>query len=461
MMNKLTKTMMLAAAVALTASCGIYKKYERPENVVSDDLFGHEYATTDTVSIADLGWKELFTDSYLQELIGKGLESNTDIRTAMLSIEKAETALKTARLAYLPSFNFAPEGSVGGFNNFSNLNTGASWTYTIPVAASWEIDIFGKKTNQKRQAQVSLEMAKDYEQAAEAGLIAGIATQYYTLLMLDEQLRIAESTAEKFKESVRVLSAMSEAGMANEVAVAQMKGAWYQIEAAKEEICHSITDLETSLCIVLFEVPHHIERGVLSDASFPEELLTGVPVALLSRRPDVSAAENNLAASYYAVNVARASLYPSLSLSGAAGWTNSLGSTVVNPSGLIMNAAASILQPIFNSRALKAQVEIARADQEAAELAFRQTILNAGAEVNKALRQYQCATEKAEMRSKQVEALKEAVTKTELLMQHSSTTYLDVLTAEQSLLSAQTSQAEDTYERISAVISLYHALGGR
>ncbi|MGM9747666.1 MAG: efflux transporter outer membrane subunit, partial [Candidatus Cryptobacteroides sp.] len=460
MINKVINIMIIAAAVVLTASCGIYKKYERPENVVGDDLFGQEYATTDTVSIADLGWRELFTDSHLQALIEKGLESNTDVRTAMLSVEKAETALKTARLAYLPSFNFAPEGSVGGFNNFNNLNTGASWTYTVPVAASWEVDIFGKNTNRKRQAKESLEMAKNYEQAAQAGLIAGIATQYYTLLMLDEQLRIAESTAEKFKESVRVLSAMSDAGMANEVAVAQMKGAWYQIEAAKEEICHSISDLETAICTVLFETPHHIERGVLSDASFPEELLTGVPVAILSRRPDVRAAENNLAASYYAVNVARASLYPSLSLSGAAGWTNSLGSTVVNPSGLILNAAASILQPIFNSRALKAQVEIARADQEAAELSFRQTVLNAGAEVNNALRQYQCATEKAQMRSKQVEALKEAVTKTELLMQHSSTTYLDVLTAEQSLLSAETSQAEDTYERISAVITLYHALGG-
>ncbi|MGM9735042.1 MAG: efflux transporter outer membrane subunit [Candidatus Cryptobacteroides sp.] len=458
--KQLTKTMLLAAVVIMTTGCGIYRKYERPAEVVSDSLYGVEHFTTDTASIADLGWRQLFTDPYLQGLIEKGLTANTDVRTAMLRIDQAESALKTARLAYLPSFNLAPEGSVGGFNNFNNVNTGASWTYTVPVAASWEIDIFGKKTNQKRQAQASLEMAKDYEQATESGLVASIATQYYTLLMLDEQLRIADSNAGKFKESVRVLSAMSEAGMANEVAVAQMRGAWYQIEAAKEDIRHSITELENSISTTLCETPHHIDRGTLAQASFPEELRTGVPAAILSRRPDVRAAENNLASAYYAVNIARASLYPSLSLSGAAGWTNSLGSTVVNPSGLILNAAASILQPIFNSRALKGQVEMARADREAAELSFRQTVLNAGAEVNNALSQYQSATDKAQWRSRQVEALKEAVTKTELLMQHSSTTYLDVLTAQQSLLSAETSQAQDTYDRIAAVISLYHALGG-
>lgn len=451
----------LAAAVVLTAGCGIYKKYERPEHIVSDSLFGVQNITADTASIADFGWRELFTDPCLAALIEKGLLANTDVRTAMLRVAQAETALKTARLSYLPSFNFAPEGSVGGFDNFNNLSTGASWTYTVPVVASWEIDIFGKATNRKRQAQASLEMAKDYGQAAESGLIASIATQYYTLLMLDEQLRIASSNAEKFKESVRVLSAMSEAGMANEVAVAQMKGAWYQIEAARKDISHSIIELENSLSATLCETLGHIERGVLSDISFPEELKTGVPAALLSRRPDVRAAENNLAASYYAVNIARASLYPSLSLSGAAGWTNSLGSTVVNPSGLILNAAASLLQPIFNARSLKGQVEIARAEQEAAELSFRQTVLNAGAEVNNALSQYESANAKAEWRSRQVEALEEAVTKTEFLMQYSSTTYLDVLTAQQSLLSAETAKAQDTFDCITAVISLYHALGGR
>lgn len=454
------RIVMMLVAVMMVTGCGIYKKYERPAEVVTDSLFGERFQTADTSSIADLGWRELFTDPQLQVLIDSALARNTDLRTARLRVEQAMTGLKIARLDYLPSINFAPEGAVSGFNNFENITTGASWTYTVPVAASWEIDIFGGKTNAKRQAQSAAAMAQDYEQAARTGLIAGVATQYYTLLMLDEQLRIAQQTCGKFSESVRVLRAMVGAGMGNEVAVAQMEGAWYQVEAAVEDIRKAINELENSMSLTLCQTPRSIPRGKLSSAVFPDQLATGVPAALLSRRPDVRAAENNLAAAYYAVNVARADLYPSLSLSGVLGWTNNLGGTVMDPSGLLMNAAGSLFQPIFNAGALRGKVKIARADQEAAALAFQQTVLDAGAEVNNALTQYQTALAKEQWRNRQVEALQTALTKTEKLMQYTSTTYLEVLTAQQSLLQAQTSQAQDTFEKISAVVTLYRALGG-
>lgn len=456
----MNRIMIIAAAMMVVAGCGIYKKYERPEGIVNDTLYGEKYQTSDTASIADLGWRELFVDPLLQALIDSALMRNTDIRTAALRVEQAEEALKIARLSYLPSFNFAPEGAVGGFDNFKTVNTGAGWTYTVPVAASWEFDIFGKKTNSKRQAQASADMARDYQQAVRTGLIAGVATQYYTLLMLDEQLRIAVSTAGKFEESVRVMKAMVSAGMGNEVAVAQLEGAMFEVKAAVEDIRKAINGLENSLSTTLCRTPHSVERGTLGSASFPEVLKAGVPAALLSRRPDVRAAENSLAAAYYAVNVARADLYPSLSLSGVAGWTNNLGGTVMNPAGLLLNAAASLFQPIFNSGAMRGKVKIARADRQAAELAFQQTVLNAGAEVNDALTQYQTALAKEEWRTAQVESLSKAVDKTEKLMQYTSTTYLEVLTAQQSLLQAQTAMAQDTYEKISAVISLYRALGG-
>ncbi len=447
-------------AATLLASCRIYKEYERPLEIVTDALYGESYQSTDSVSIADLGWKSLFTDLHLQALIDSALVRNTDLRTAQLRVEQALVGLRIARLDYLPSLNLAPEGSVNSFNNYDRIKSGPTWNYTLPVVASWEIDIFGKKTNAKRQAKVSAAMAKDYEQAVRTGLIAGVATQYYTLLMLDEQLRIAQSTGAKFEESVRVMKAMMRAGMANEVAVFQLQGAWYQVEAAVQDIRKSITELENSLCVTLGETPHAIERGTLYDARFPSEFKTGIPAALLSRRPDVRAAENNLAAAYYAVNVARSSLYPSLSLSGIAGWTNNLGGTVIKPAGLLLNAAASVFQPIFNATAMRGKVQIARADREIALLAFQQTVLDAGAEVNNALTQYQSALSKEEWRDKQIESLKGAVDKTEKLMQYTSTTYLEVLTAQQSLLQAETSQAQDTYEKISAIISLYRALGG-
>ena len=303
-------------------------------------------------------------------------------------------------------------------------------------------------------------MMQDYEQAAVTGLIAAVASQYYTLLMLDRQIELTESTAVKFQRSVEVLEAMKDAGMANETAIAQMRGAYWQVKAGTESIAQAIKEIENSLCATLGETPHGIERGNIDTVEFTAELKTGVPAALLERRPDVRAAEHNLAGAYYAVNVARGSMLPSLSLSGAAGWTNSAGA-VVNPGGLILSAAGSLFQPIFNARDNAAKVKIAKSQQEEAMLNFRQTVLDAGAEVNNALTLYQSASRRIEARIEQTKALEEAVEKTEYLMRYSSTTYLEVLTAEQSLLSAQTDLVQDRYDLIYSVISLYHALGGR
>ncbi len=451
----------MAAAAAMVCGCGIYRKYERPESVQADSLlFGEEYASPDSVSIADLGWRELFSDPCLQALIEKGIENNTDLKVARLHVEEAEITLNVARLSYLPDFNLAAEGGVSSFNNYNGVQSGPSWTYSVPVVAGWEIDIFGKKTNEKRRSRAALEMSKDYEQAALTGLIASVATQYYTLVMLDEQLVMAESIADKFFRSVTVLKAMKEAGMADAVAVAQMEGAYYQVCAARQAIVLAIRQLENSVCMTLCETPHRVERGTFDNMSFPSELKTGLPVQLLSRRPDVRAAENNLAAAYYAVNVSRAELYPSISLGGTLGWTDNAGAAV-SPGGLIAAASGSLLQPIFNARANAAKVKIMKSRQEEAMLNFRQAVLNAGAEVNNALTQYQSAQARAELRSRQIASLDAAAGKTELLMRYTSTTYLDVLTARQALLSAQTDFAQDRCDMITAVISLWRALGGR
>ncbi|MGM9767699.1 MAG: TolC family protein [Candidatus Cryptobacteroides sp.] len=455
------RLIIIMMAAWMAGSCGIWRKFQEPgpDGDISL-LFGEEYMTEDSTSVADLGWRELFTDPMLAALIEKGLESNTDVQTARLHTEQAWLSLKSARLAYIPSFNFAPEGSISSFDNFNGVKSGAVKTYTAPVAASWTIDVFGSITNRKRSGKETWMMMQAYEQAAETGLIAAIACQYYTLLMLDRQLELAGRTAMKFQKSVEVLEAMKEAGMANETAIAQMKGAYWQVVAGKESISQALKEVENSLCSTLGETPHSIVRGNVDDVSFPSELKTGVPVAVLGRRPDIRASMHNLANAYYAVNIARASMLPSLTLSGAAGWTNNAG-TVVNPGGLILSAAGSLLQPIFNARANATKVKIAKSQQEEAMLSYRQTVLDAGAEVNNALTLYQSASRRIEARQNQVKALEEAVEKTEYLMRYSSTTYLEVLTAQQSLLSAQTSLVEDQYDQIYSIISLYSALGGR
>lgn len=456
------KIILYVAALMMTVSCGIYRKYERPENVVADSaLFGT--VVTDTTSLAALGWSELFTDPLLQDLIRTALDNNTDMKKARLSVEQAYEGLRMARLAYIPSVGLAPQGSVGGFNSSfldGGVNTGAAWNWTVPFTAGWEVDIFGKLTNRKRQAKVNYDMAGDYALAVRTGLIAGVATQYYTLLMLDEQLAFTRETVEKYASSVEVLKAMMSAGMANQVAVSQMEGAWCAASASAESIAQSITELENSLCALLGETPHSIVRGKFVDSSFPAELKTGVPARLLERRPDIRSAENALASAYYGVNVAKASLLPSISLSGQAGWTNNLSGTIMNPTGLVLGAAASLFQPLFQGGALRGQLRISKSQMEQARLTLVQTILDAGAEVNTALSLYQTALAKEQWRDRQIESLSSALENTEMLMRYTSTTYLEVLTAQHSLLGAETGRAADRLEKATAVINLYRALGG-
>ena len=445
------KILIVCLAAAMT-SCGIYKNYQRPD-VVTDGLYGTA-ETADSTTLGDISWQEMFTDPQLQALIDLALTNNTDLQSAQWRVKEAEATLKSARLAYLPSFNFAPQGTISSFDNGA-----ASKTYSIPVTASWQIDIFGGLTNAKRKAKALYAQSKEYEQAVKTQLISGVANLYYTLLMLDSQYEVTKETAAKWEESVRTMREMKAAGMTNEAGVAQYEGSYYGIVASLNDIEYSIRETENSLCSVLGEVPHEIVRGRLDEQQLPDNLAVGVPVQMLSNRPDIRQAEYSLMQSFYATNAARSALYPSITLSGSAGWTNNAG-VITNPGKLLLSAAGSLLQPIFNANANRANLKIAKAQQEESKLAFQQALLNAGAEVNNALTQCQTARAKTDLRIKQIEAMERAVESTELLMQHSSTTYLEVLTAQQSLLSAQLSQIADQFDEIQGVVNLYQALGG-
>lgn len=445
------KILIVCLAAAMT-SCGIYKNFQRPD-VVTDGLYGTA-ETADSTTLGDISWQEMFTDPQLQALIDLALTNNTDLQSAQWRVKEAEATLKSARLAYLPSFNFAPQGTISSFDNGA-----ASKTYSIPVTASWQIDIFGGLTNAKRKAKALYLQSREYQQAVRTQLIASVANLYYTLLMLDSQYEVTKETAAKWEESVRTMREMKAAGMTNEAGVAQYEGSYYGIVASLNDIEYSIRETENSLCSVLGEVPHEIVRGRLDEQQLPDNLAVGVPVQMLSNRPDIRQAEYSLMQSFYATNAARSALYPSITLSGSAGWTNNAG-VITNPGKLLLSAAGSLLQPIFNANANRANLKIAKAQQEESKLAFQQALLNAGAEVNNALTQCQTARAKTDLRIKQIEAMERAVESTELLMQHSSTTYLEVLTAQQSLLSAQLSQIADQFDEIQGVVNLYQALGG-
>ncbi|MDE6711794.1 MAG: TolC family protein [Alistipes sp.] len=446
------KIAIICLAAAMTG-CGIYKPYTRPE-VRTDGLYGSA-ETTDTATLGNIGWQEVFTDPQLQALVDEALANNTDMQAAYWRVRETEAALRSARLAYLPSFNFAPQGAVSSFDNGP-----AAKTYNIPIAASWQFDIFNALTNAKRKSKALYLQSLEYRQAVRTQLIAGVANLYYTLLMLDSQQEVTRQTAEKWRRSVETMRSMKDAGMTTEAGVAQYEGTYYSIESSLRDIAHQIRQVENSLCSVLGRTPQPVERGRLDRQQLPERIVVGVPVQMLSNRPDVRASEFALMQAYYATAEARSALYPSITLSGAAGWTNSAGSMIVNPGKLLLNAAASLLQPLFNAGANRARVKIMKAQQEEAKLSFQQTLLNAGAEVNSALSQYQSARAKSGLRTKQIEAMERAVESTELLMEHSSTTYLEVLTAQQSLLSAQLAQISDRFDEIQGVVNLYQALGG-
>lgn len=450
------RQIIILAVVALTfSSCGIYNKY-KPADTVPGNLFGADVAATDTLhNIATLGWREIFTDPLLQELIDQGLQNNTDLQAAHWRVKEAQASLKSARLAYLPSFALSPQGTVGSFDKGKAVQT-----YSLPVTAAWEIDIFGKLTNAKRRAKALYAQSKEYELAVKTQLIANMANAYYTLLMLDSQLAISRETEVKWKESVRVMQALKDAGMGNEAGLAQTEATYYSICTGVLDLKEQINQVENSLCLMLGDTPQTIRRGRLEGQSIPVDLSVGIPLQLLSNRPDVKSAELALAQAFYTTNEARSAFYPSITLSGSAGWTNEAAGAILNPSKLLLSALGSLTQPLFNRGQNVARLKIAKAQQEEAKLAFTQMLLNAGAEVNNALKQNQTARDKAGLYDRQIASLETAVTSTQLLMKHGSSTYLEVLTAEQTFLTAQLTQVSNRFQEIQGVINLYQALGG-
>ena len=428
------------------SSCNLYKHYERPEIDFVDSLYNRIPTANDYESIASLTWKELFTDTILQNLIEIGLNNNTDLEIARLKVEQAEATLKTSKLALFPSVSLSAQASV--------KNEG--FTYNITPTASWEIDAFGKLHNTKKGAEAALAATEAYQQAVQTKLIATIADAYYTLLMLDEQLGISKRTLNTWEENIRTLSALKRAGKTNEAAVLQAKANKVNVEGSILTLQKQITVQENSLSALLGLVPQKLERNELSQQVFPDTLLMGLPLSSLINRPDVRQAEYKLVEAHYATNVARSYFYPSITLSGNAGWSGISG----DPGDWIFNAVASLVQPIFNQGKNKARLKISESQRQEALLNFKQTLLDAGTEANNALIAWQTARKRLDSDKLQIMYLKGAVFNTQLLMKNGQATYIEVLSAQKNLLQAELTETNDKYIEIQSVITLYHALGG-
>lgn len=450
----------MMCATALLSSCHIYKAYDRPEDIDASGLYRDPVSETDTLAsdtanMGNLPWKELFRDAQLQALIEQGLEKNVDMQTAILRVEEAKVMLTSAKLSYLPSINLAPQGTITTMDHSPNAKA-----YSLPLSASWEIDLFGKVLNAKRGAKAALLQSEAYEQAVRSQLIANIANTYYTLLMLDKQVSITEQTCDIWKENVRTMEAMKEAGMTTEAAVVQSKATYHQVEASLADLRRQVRETENAMSVMLAQAPQRIERSTLEEQVMPNNLEAGIPLQLLANRPDVKMAEMTLASAYYTTNQARSAFYPSLSIGGTVGWTNGSGMSVANPGQLLLQALGSLAQPIFNQGKLIANLKVSKKEEEIAKMNYQQAILNAGQEVSNALFLYETASKKIEQDQAQVMELNKAVEYTQSLFQSGQSTYLEILTAQQSLLSAQLNEVSDTFQRMQAVINLYEALGG-
>ncbi len=444
-------------AVLTLSGCNIYKSFQRTNEApnVGENLYRNGVVEGDTTTLASLSWRELFKDNHLQGLIDEALENNSNLTIARLRVNDAEASLTAARLAFLPSLSLAPQGSAANAGGVVVPST-----YSIPVQASWEIDIFGKLRNSKEQAKAALEQSRAYAQAVQTQLIATVANSYYSLLTLDRQRDISIETISNWEENIRIMEALKRNGMANEAGVAQARANKIALEANLVTIHKQIEELENSICAILGKESGKIVRGTLEEQTFPEEVSVGVSLQLLSNRPDVYQAEYYLAQMFYATNESRSAFYPSITLNGSGSWSNNYGGTVVNPGSWLVNVVAQALQPIFNRGTLKARLKISKSQQEQALLQYKQTVLDAANEVNNGLLMWQSARKRLVLNGEQQKELQTALRSAELLMKHSSSNYLEVLTAQNTLLQAELTGATDKYNEIQGVITLYRSLGG-
>ena len=458
---KLNKAILFASATLLLGSCGIYNKYERPEvntkGLVRDVQSATDtLAVTDTASFGNLPWRSVFTDPQLQSLIEQGLAHNTNMLNAALNVKMVEEQLKVAKLAFVPAFTFSPQGVITSWDGNK-----ATKTYSLPVQASWSIDLFGNLLNVKRSAQMNLLATKDYQLVVKTGLISNIANMYYTLMMLDKQLELVDNMTTLTKDTWELMKLQKELGRAKETSVQSAESNYYSVQAQAADLKRQIRQVENSLSLLLGQPAQTIARGKIENQSLPTEFSTGIGVQLLSNRPDVHYAEMSLAQCFYNTNQARSRFYPSITISGSGAYTNSGGGGIVNPGKMLWNAVGSLTQPIFAHGQLIAGLKVAKAQQEQAYNTWQNAVLSAGSEVSNALVLYNSSDEKSKLEAKQVESLTKNVEYAKMLFsQGQGTTYLEVITAQQSLLNAQLSKVADDFNKMQAVVNLYYALGG-
>ena len=459
------KIMIFAAAALLLSSCGVYNKYERPDlntkGLIRDavsDVDTLAVSQEDTASFGNLPWRSVFTDPQLQALIEQGLEKNANLQNAALTVQMYESMLKAAKLAFLPAITFGGTNQMGSIQTLYTNPSQTTKSYTLPVTASWTLDLFGNILSQKRSTQMKLLGYKDYQMAVRAQVVGGVANAYYTLLMLDEQLRIVTEMSKMAKETWEMMKLQHQLGRMRSTSVQSAEAAYLSTQTQANDFRRQIRATENALSLLIGQAGQQIPRSTLAQQSLPNEFATGVGIALLKNRPDVHNAEMNLAACFHDVQTARSQFYPTISIGATGAFSNGDGS--INPGKWLVNLFGSLTQPIFARGALIANLKVSKLKYEQAFNSWQNAILSAGNEVSNALVNYNSYDANSKLEKQRVEVLTKNVEDTRALYKSSGSSYLEVLTAQTQLLSAQINKVTDDFNKMQAVVSLYTALGG-
>ncbi len=437
-------------------SCKVTKTYKRPPGIADAKLF-RDISAADTTTIANIPWKELFTDPLLQSLIEEALNNNPDLKIATARIEAATANFKQSKLAFFPNLISNANAT---FQQVPSTQFGTPQAYQLWLSSAWELDIWGQLRSAKRASLAALLGSAAYKRAVQTGLVANIALNYYLLMAYDAQLEITEKTVANRKTEVETLKILKESDVVTGAAVAQSEANRYSVEVTIPDLQQSIRQTENAISILLGKNPDTVLRNTLSDQKISSDLRTGVPAQLLGNRPDVQLAEFRLRYYFELTNVARTYFYPALDITASGGFSSTSISQLLNPASFFSGLVGGLTQPVFNQGLNKQRLAVAKANEEEYLAAFRQSILTAGQEVSDALSNYKAASDKENIRLQQIAFLQKSVDYTKELLKYSSANYTDVLTSEQSLLAAQLNSISDKLQKLTAVVQLYKSLGG-
>ena len=460
------KIMIFFSATLLMSSCGLYNKYERPDNVLTQGLVRDVVSDGDTLAVApqdtasfgNLPWRSVFTDPQLQSLIEEGLSNNANLLNATLNVQMYESMLTAAKLAFLPAVTIGGNNPMGTISTLQTDPSVTTKSYSIPVTASWTLDLFGNILSQKRSTQMQLLAMKDYQMAVRAQVVSGIANAYYTLLMLDKQLAIVTEMGDMAKETWEMMKLQYQLGRMRSTSVQSAQAAYLSTQTQANDFRRQIRATENALCLLIGRAGQQVPRSTLEAQSLPTEFSTGVGVALLQNRPDVHNAEMQLAACFHDVQTARSQFYPNITVGASASFTNNNGA--LTPGKWLTTLFGSLTQPIFMRGALTANLKVSKMKYEQAFNTWQNSILQAGNEVSNALVNYNGYDKNSKLETERIEILTKNVEDTRALYQSSGASYLEVLTAQSQLLSAQITKVTDDFNKMQSVVSLYTALGG-